>query len=202
VSGQPLRVGAIGLGIGTVASYGFPGDIFRFYEIDPEVIRLAQDERYFTYLDDSAAEIELVLGDARLSMEREFEEGRQQVYDLLIVDAFSGDSIPTHLINREALALYLEHLAPDGIVAFHISNRHIDLQPVTARLAEEFGLNGAVISGGGSDWQGSQATWVLLSPDPSAMTSHGFASVKQPLQPDPAVRLWTDDYSNLFQVLR
>jgi hypothetical protein len=202
MEGTAMRVGAIGLGIGTVASYGRPDDIFRFYEIDPEVIRIAQDARYFTYLQDSAAEIELVLGDARLSMERELEEGRPQQYDLLIVDAFSGDSIPTHLINREATALYLEHMAPGGIIAFHISNRHIDLEPITAQLAETFGLDGVKIVGGSQDWEGSHATWVLLSPDPAVLSGFGFTSVRQELEGDPEVRLWTDDYSNLFQVLR
>lgn len=202
LDGQPLRVGIVGLGAGTVAAYGQPGDVIRFYEIDPQVVEIAQDRRYFTYLAKSSASIEIILGDARLSMERELDENQPQDYDLLAVDAFSGDSIPTHLINREAVALYLEHLSKDGILAFHISNRHLNLEPVVARLGVEFGLSGATIVGGGQDWLGTNSTWVLLSRSPIALGTPQIAAVKQAVEQRPALRLWTDDYSNLFQVLR
>ncbi len=202
LDGQPLRAGIVGLGAGTVAAYGQPGDVIRFYEIDPQVVIIAQDRRYFTYLANSSASIDIILGDARLSMERELEENQPQNYDLLAVDAFSGDSIPTHLINREAVALYLEHLAENGILAFHISNRHLNLEPVVARLGDEFGLLEATIVGGSQDWLGTNSTWVLLSRSPVALGTPKIAAVKQAVERRPALRLWTDNYSNLFQVLR
>ncbi|MFZ5831944.1 MAG: fused MFS/spermidine synthase, partial [Planctomycetota bacterium] len=124
-SGQPRRIGIIGLGAGTLAAYGRSDDTMRFYELDPDVLRLA--EEYFTFLGDSAARVETVLGDARLSLEAEWEAEGSQQFDLFVVDAFSGDAIPVHLLTREAMALYLRHLKPDGMLAFHISNRHFDL---------------------------------------------------------------------------
>lgn len=199
---RPMRVGMVGLGAGTVAAYGKPGDTFRFYEIDPNVVRIARDSGYFTYLQDSQAEIEIVLGDARLSMERELLEGHPQQYDLLAIDAFSGDSIPTHLINREAVALYLEHLDDDGILAFHISNRHLDLEPVVARLAEAYQLSPVVIHGGSQDWEGSPASWVLLARDRVLFDAPAIYQASSALTGKSTVRLWTDDYSNLFQVIR
>jgi hypothetical protein len=195
-------VGAVGLGAGTIAAYGMPGDVIRFYEINPEVVRIAQDERFFTYLADSKAEVEVVLGDARLEMEREIAEGRPMGYDLLVIDAFSGDSIPTHLIDREAVEVYLAHLNPDGILAFHISNRHINLEPVTALLADEFGLHASRVWATGSDWQGSAATWVLLAREEHVLASPTLQAVSSPLARLPGLRVWTDEYSNLLQVLR
>lgn len=200
--GRPMRIGIVGLGAGTVAAYGQPGDVIRFYEINPQVVEIAKDKRFFTYLANSAADIEIILGDARLSMERELREGSSQAYDLLAIDAFSGDSIPTHLINREAVAVYLKHLADDGILAFHISNRHLDLEPVAARLAAEFNLNGITIVGGSQDWLGTNSTWVLLSRSPVALGMPRIAAAKQTMKQRPDLRLWTDDYSNLLQVLR
>jgi hypothetical protein len=201
LAGSPMRVGMVGLGVGTAAAYGKPGDVIRFYEIDPNVVRVARDSGYFTYLQDSQAQVEIVLGDARLSMERELLEDRPQRYDLLAIDAFSGDSIPTHLINLEAVALYLGHLNEDGILAFHTSNRHLDLEPVVGLLAEAYDLFPVVIHGGGQDWGGSSATWVLLSRDRTVFDAPNIAQASRALVIKPGIRMWTDDYSNLFQVL-
>ena len=194
--GQATRVGVIGLGAGTLAAYGLAGDVFRFYEINPEVVRIARGQ--FTYLGDSAANIEVVLGDARLALEREAPQG----YDVLAVDAFSSDAIPVHLITREALALYLRHVKPDGIVAFHVSNRFLDLGPVVARLARE---NGAQVTGvyekGGEDDDRTQSDWILVSRDAAAL---GRPEIPEPeeVEERPEWRTWTDDYSNLVQVLK
>ena len=127
-------MGVIGLGTGTVAAYGNAGDVIRFYEINPLVERLAR--HWFTFLHDSAAKTDVVLGDARLSL------GSQgpQHFNVIVVDAFSGDAIPVHLLTREALALYRRQLQPDGVIAFHVSNQYIDLEPVVAAIAANAGL--------------------------------------------------------------
>ncbi|HEX6689650.1 MAG TPA: fused MFS/spermidine synthase, partial [Burkholderiales bacterium] len=137
--GKPVRVGVVGLGTGTLAAYGRAGDVYRFYEIDPDVVRVARSD--FTYLSDSPAKIEVALGDARLTLERE----PPQRFDVLAVDAFSSDAIPVHLITKEALAVYLKHVGADGIVAFHVSNRFLDLIPVVARIAKENGAYAALV---------------------------------------------------------
>ncbi len=201
-SHQPLRIGVVGLGTGTLAVYGRAGDVIRFYEINPEVIRLASSGTYFTYLNDSPAAVETVLGDARLSMEAELREGGSQNYNLLVVDAFSGDSIPTHLINYEAVALYRAHLSTDGILAFHISNRHINLEPIVERLAREHGIEALIIRGGSSDWQGSYSVWALLGSHAAIRQNPRIAAVGEELASEPSLRMWTDDYSNLIQSLR
>ena len=198
--GHRARVGAIGLGAGTIAAYGRPGDVYRFYDIDARVIRIAQQE--FTFLSDSRALIELVVGDARLSLERE----PPQRFDVLAVDAFSGDAIPIHLITREALAAYLRHMKDDGVVAFHLSNRFLDLIPVVARLAREEGAHAVLIQDDPDDDDASgrsRSDWVLVSRSPKALehpeiTQRGAA----PPQERPEWRAWTDDYSNLIQILK
>jgi hypothetical protein len=201
--GQGMRVGVLGLGIGTLATYGQVGDVYRFYEINPQVIELASGKGgYFTYLKQSAARIELIPGDARLSLERELEQGQAQQYDVLVLDVFSGDSIPTHLLNREAFALYLAHLNPQGILAVHISNRHLDLLPVVWKLADFFHLERLLISNPGDGERNFPSRWVLLARQASlfapqvlshASDMHGYTS---------PLRLWTDDYSNLIQILK
>lgn len=201
-AGEPLRIGVVGLGVGTMAAYGRAGDTIRFYEINPQVVQLARDSGYFTYLTDTPAAVEIVIGDARLSMERELAAGEPQGYQLLVVDAFSGDSIPIHLINREALQTYLAHLADDGILAFHISNRHIDLQPVVALLAEAYDLEAALIQGGSDDMQGSYSVWALLGSRETMRGMPEIAARRAELNTNPGLRIWTDDYSNLYQVLR
>ena len=202
IGGKPIRIGVVGLGVGTIASYGRPGDAIRFYEIDPNVIAFAQDSRYFSFLSDSPAKVDITVGDARLSMERELAQNEPQGFDILVIDAFSGDSIPTHLLTEEAVQLYLAHLKPGGILAFNISNRHLDLEPVLTLAGEHFGLHGVVI--GDNDPKnplGAPSQWVLFSKDADLFKVSAFAAIGRELHTKPGIRLWTDDYSNLFQVL-
>ena len=164
------------------------------------MIQVARNE--FTYLRDSAAEIELALGDARLTLERE----PPRRFDMLAVDAFSSDAIPVHLITREALGTYLRHVEPDGIVAFHVSNRFLDLVPVVARLAREHGAHAALVRDAddhGDYSRKSRSEWVLVSRDRAALEREPI--VKRgavPAEDRVELRTWTDDYSNLIQVLK
>jgi spermidine synthase len=193
-----MHVGVIGLGTGTLAAYGRKGDRYRFYEINPRVADLAAQQ--FTYLADSDAELAMVLGDARLSLERE----PPQQFDVLAVDAFSSDAIPVHLITREALALYLRHMKPDGIVAFHVSNRFLELVPVVARLAKENQAHAVVVfEGSGEDESRTQSDWVLVSRDPRVLEAKEIeAAGAEPAEDRARLRTWTDDYSNLVQILK
>jgi SAM-dependent methyltransferase/MFS family permease len=192
-----VRVGVIGLGTGTIAAYGRRGDLFRFYDIDARVIDIAR--RDFTYLEDSEAAIEIALGDARLTLEREV----PQRFDVLAVDAFSGDAIPVHLITREALAAYLRHVKPDGIVAFHVSNRFLELTPVVARLAKEHGAHAVLVEDNPEEDSRSTSDWVLVSRDPKALEHEEVvARGAVPAEDRPEWRTWTDDYSNLVQILK
>ncbi len=202
--GHAMRVGVLGLGIGTLASYGQPGDVYRFYEINPLVIQLAEGQGgYFSFLADSQAKIEIVPGDARLSLERELASIGSQNYDVLALDVFSSDSIPVHLLDREAFDLYLQHLQPDGILAVHISNSHLDFVPVVWTLADYFGLNRIVIEDPGLGVENLPSIWVLLTRDPSLIETPTLLSRARPMDGYVSpVRLWTDDYSNLFQILK
>ncbi len=149
-----LRVGALGLGVGVVASYGQPGDVFRFYEINPDVIRIAESAGgYFSFLKDSRAEIQVVPGDARVSLEQELASGDPQNFDLLVLDTFNGDAMPLHLLTKEAFEIYLQHLKPDGILAINVSNRYFDLAPEVYRLADELNLGAALIEDAGDGVQ-------------------------------------------------
>ncbi|MDO8413775.1 MAG: fused MFS/spermidine synthase [Gallionellaceae bacterium] len=194
------RVGAIGLGAGTIAAFGRLGDVYRFYEINPAVIQIANQQ--FTYLADSAAKIEMVLGDARLSLERE----PDQQFDVLVVDAFSSAAIPTHLITREALAVYLRDLKPGGVIAFNVNNLYLDLAPMVQQIAHAHNLKAASILEERKDFH-SGSHWVLVSADPAWLAlptvdlpvSHSAA---YRIQSRPEWRLWTDDFSNLLQVLK
>ncbi len=201
-SDRSLRVGAIGLGIGTIAAYGLPGDYIRFYEINPAVTEIAKNETsYFTYLRDSRAKIDIVPGDARLSMERELANGNPQAFDVLVLDAFAGDAIPVHLLTIEAIEIYLRELNPDGVLAIHVTNRHLDLQLVIQQIANHFGLkSGLVHQSGGSLVKPSD--WIVLARNSTVLGQAGIASKLKPLDSRRNVRLWTDDYSNLFQILK
>jgi hypothetical protein len=202
---QGLRVGALGLGVGTIATYGETGDVYRFYEINPAVISLAEgDGGYFTFLQDSKADVTVVEGDARISLEQEFATGRSHDFDVLVLDTFSSDSIPVHLVTKEAFALYLERLAPNGIIAAHISNRHLDLQPVFWQLAKEYGLNMVRISTpAGTDQGAFPSEWILLTQDASFFEIPAIRSRAIRYEDySTSVGLWTDDYSNLFQILK
>jgi len=191
---RPLRVGLVGLGAGTLASYAAPGDVFRFYDINPEVVRLAREQ--FTYLRDCRGEVQIALGDARLSLERESD----QQFDVLALDAFSSDAIPIHLLTVEAFEIYLRHLKPHGVVAVHISNRHFDLRPVVAALADQFNLASAVVESDDDDDGASVSVWALLARDLEILTVGNILEDAE--KPDDRRILWTDDRSNLFEVLR
>ncbi len=193
---QGIRVGVVGLGTGTLAAYGRPGDVYRFYEINPLVAGIARS--WFTYLNDSPAKIEIVPGDARLSLEREQPEN----FDVLAIDAFSSDSIPVHLLTAEAGRLYFRHLKPDGVLALHISNANVDLAPVAAALAASVARPAWLVeSNGDDDAELFDTDWVLIYGAPSTGAA-SLARQAKLLHPVPHVRTWTDDYSNLFQVLK
>lgn len=196
----PVRMGFVGLGVGTLSAYGRAGDELRFYELDPQVIDVAQ--RHFTYLSSTPATVDFAIGDARLSLERELKRGGPRGYDVLAVDAFSSDSIPVHLITREAVELYARHIAPGGIVAIHISNRFLDLKPVLANIAHSAGLAARLISDSPEDDRLASSTdWVLLARDEGAFAPK-IAGRAEPLVPVPGFSLWTDQFNNLLDVLK
>jgi len=194
--GRAVRVGVIGLGTGTLAAYARQGDYYRYYEINPLVVRVARTE--FTFLADCHGKLDIAMGDARLSLEREQPEN----FDVLAVDAFSGDAIPVHLLTSEAMDLYFRHLQPDGILAVHISNRHLDLLPVLAGEARSSGRRARVVDTEDDDDTGVfAATWVLVAAPPGDFDNEIRAN-SNPVSRSQRVRLWTDDYSNLFQILK
>jgi SAM-dependent methyltransferase len=191
------RVGVIGLGTGTVAAYGNAGDTIRFYEINPPVERLAR--HWFTFLHDSPAQIDVVLGDARLSLAAE----TPQHFNVIVIDAFSGDAIPVHLLTREALALYRRHLQPDGIVAFHVSNQYIDLEPVIAGIARDAGLSAVSVHSHGDDQNGLYyADWILVTSNQSFLAQPEIVNSAFPAHLRADVRVWTDNYSSVFPLLK
>ena len=198
--GHRVKVAVIGLGTGTIAAYGRPGDVYRFYEIDPHVVEIAKTQ--FTFLSDSRALVEIALGDARLSLEREAPQG----FDVLAVDAFSSDAIPVHLITREALGTYLRHMKPDGIVAFHVSNRFLDLVPVVARIAREQDAHAVLVEDDPDEddpSERSRSDWVLVSRSRKALAAKPIVERGgEPAQDRPDWRTWSDDYSNLIQILK
>jgi len=193
----PLRVGLIGVGIGTLATYGRTGDVFRLYELNPAVFELARSQ--FTYVSDSAAQIQEVLGDARLMLERE----NPQRFDVLAVDAFSSDSIPVHLLTREALAVYRRHLAEQGAVAFHVTNRYLDLKGVVRRLADETGMQAVLISDEpAASHHTYRSDWIILTTQPSLADALRAQGGLTPQAPPAGRATWTDDHHNLFEVLK
>jgi hypothetical protein len=202
--GRGMRVGLLGLGVGTLASYGQPGDEYRLYEINPVVTDLAEGQgNYFSFLSDSQASITVVLGDARISLERELAEGKPQNFDVLVLDTFSSDSIPVHLVTKEAFALYLEHLASDGIIAAHITNLHLDLQPIFWQLARYYGLSIVRVNYPGDSNGGYASHWILLARDPALLEIPAIQEHAVNLDGySTNIKLWTDDYSNLFQILK
>jgi len=202
VSGGDVRIGMVGLGTGTSAVLAEAGDTIRFYEINPAVIDLSLGPaNLFTYLKDCPGHVDVVLGDARLSLESELREGHPQQFDVLGIDAFSSDAIPAHLLTKQAIEIYLRHLRqPNGILAVHISNRYLDLQPVVRAAAVALNLATAVVESNPSadrDPDASSSTWVLLAPDPNTLARPEIASVAETTDGRTA-RLWTDDYTNLL----
>jgi len=200
ISGQSLRVGLVGLGAGTLAAYGRPGDYFRYYEINPDVVQLSSGPRpVFTYLRDSAAHVDVELGDARLLLEKELTNGQPQKFDVLVLDAFSGDAIPVHLLTREAFETYWQHLDPDhGIIAVHISSRHVNLFPVLQGTVAYFHAD-SVIDVNTADDPFMTSCWVFLARNPSTLNIPGLPhSAEMHFAP----RLWTDAYSDIFRLLQ
>jgi hypothetical protein len=197
---RPRSIGVIGLGAGTLAAYGQPGDRIRFYEINPAVPPIAQN--VFTYIRDairdSGAQIDIVPGDARTTLARE----APQHFDVLAVDAFTGDAIPLHLLTAQALALYRRHLAPGGIIAFHISNQHVDLEPAIALLAQSSGMSAMRFSSlANEDRDEFSAYWVLLTDNADFFRQPEVAAAGRAPVFKPGLRLWTDDYSSLLPLL-
>jgi spermidine synthase len=193
-----IRVGILGLGAGVLSTYGREGDVYRIYEINPLVVQIAQTE--FTFYSHSPADKRILVGDARLVLERQ----ASQQFDLLAVDAFSSDAVPIHLLTREALALYFRHLKPDGILALNVSNRYVDLIPVFARAAREFDKQAMVVWDNGFEAAYlAPSIWVLLTSDAAWFKSPSFenADLTRAVAP-PHFRLWTDDYSNLIRILK
>jgi hypothetical protein len=197
----PRRVGVVGLGAGALAVYGRAGDVFRFYEIDSQVAALAISE--FSYITDTRAQTEIILGDGRLSLEREL----PQNYDVLAIDAFSGDSIPMHLITREAMAAYLRHLKPDGVIVFQATNRFVDIAPVVERLAASFGMTAVLVSDAvesdeGADYWVSDTDQIVVTRNTQLLAAEPIGSVAVPLPSRPDFRTWTDDFYNLLRILK
>lgn len=193
---RPLNIGVVGLGAGVLATYGAKGDRMRFYEIDPKVIDLA--EQTFTFLSDSAADVEIVEGDARIVLQNE----PDQNFDLLVLDAFSGDAIPVHLLTSECFEIYLRHLQAEGVIAAHVSSRYLDLVRVLATTAAEHQLEGVWISNHAEDLAALPSTWVLLCRNRRFFSHPGIAPVARSLRNvrRPS-RLWTDEHAALFEVL-
>ncbi len=196
----PLDVAMIGLGAGTLTAWGNAGDRYRIYELNPDVLDVAR--RDFTYLTDSKAAITPVLGDARLSMERELADGSAMPFDVIAVDAFSSDSIPVHLITREALDVYLRHLKPDGIVAFHVSNRFLHLAPVVLQLADNAGLSAINVIDDPEDEQYSRSEWVLVTRNEGFLDRDAVLDASTEIDDIPGLPMWTDQFNNLFKILK
>jgi hypothetical protein len=195
-AGQTWKVGILGLGAGALAPYGKAGDSFRIYEINPLVLDLARSQ--FTYLKDTTARTAVELGDGRLVLERE----PDQLFDLLVMDAFSGDSVPVHLITREAFQTYFRHIKPGGLLAVNISNRYLDLAPVMAEAAAYFGKRGLDFeyTAKPEEFLCNSSAWAILL-DRNALLPHSLEAGK-PLLRRPGFRMWTDDFSNMFSILK
>jgi hypothetical protein len=193
---RPVRVGVVGLGTGTLAAYGRAGDVIRFYEINPQVIEIAR--RDFKFISGSKGRVDTVLGDARLTMERE----APQQYDVLAIDAFSSDAIPVHLITKEAMAIYLKHIKPDGVIAFHVTNRFLKLSPVVKQIADTYGLKVALIADDEGEGDASRTDWVLVTRNQKLLDNEKIKEDTTEITEIPRLRLWTDDFNNLVQILK
>lgn len=196
---KALKAGVVGLGAGTLAAYGRAGDTFRFYEINPDVIRIS--DRYFSYRRDSAAAVEIVEGDARIMMEAELQNNNRQKFDVLMIDAFSSDAIPIHLLTRECFEVYRRHLNPDGLLLFHITNRFLDLAPVVATHAAASQLQAVMVTSRADPSMGIwKADWIVVTGNERFLAQ---PEVKSRSKGVPASSLlWTDDFAGLWQVMR
>ncbi len=192
----PRRVGVIGLGVGTLLGYARRGDYYHYYEINPLVKDVAQ--RQFSFISDCPGEVDISIGDGRLLLEQE----KDQRYDLLVVDAFSGDSIPVHLLTVEAVRLYFRHLKPNGILAVHISNLHLNLAPVLEGIRSTLGKRAIHITNEEDESKEIfSSDWVLMTTDRDLTTIPEIRTAAKKLESKPGMRVWTDDYSNLIQVM-
>jgi hypothetical protein len=193
----PVRAGIIGLGAGTLAAYGRAGDHYTFYELNPLVIEIAGSQ--FGFLRDSQAQITIIPGDARLSLERQ----PPQDFDVLLVDAFSGDAIPVHLLTREAFELYFRNLNSNGVLAIHVSNKYLNLNPVVQAVAESLGHHATTIVNP-PDLKNEvfTSTWMIIGKTDAALESTSFPTETMVMQKKSGIRPWTDDYSNLIETLK
>jgi hypothetical protein len=192
----PKRVGLVGLGIGTLAAYGQPGDEFRFYEINDQVIDLAKT--LFFYLRDTRATTTVVEGDGRLSLQQD----SSPPFDVLALDAFSGDAIPVHLLTTQAGELYRRRVKPDGVIAFHVSNDFVDIAPVVQKLAKSIGYQSVLVRSHSGDESILAADWVLVTNNPEILNNEAVRLRSKPISHIAGLRPWTDDYSNLIQILK
>jgi hypothetical protein len=200
-----LQLGVIGLGAGTLAAYGQSGDSIRFYEMNPEVVRLSWGEAaLFTFLNDSPAQTDVVTGDGRISLERDLKGGDPRKFDVLTIDAFSSDAIPLHLLTREAMEIYVRHLrTAQSVLAFHVSNRSFDLRPVLAGLAQQENLQLVEVYNAHPHFEGeTPSDWVLMAADPAMLATPALQAQAKSVELTKPAPHWTDDYSNLLQVLR
>ncbi|HTY60167.1 MAG TPA: ferrichrome ABC transporter permease [Bacteroidota bacterium] len=201
-----IRIAVVGMGVGTIAAFAREQDTVRFYEINPAVPRLSRGRgAFFTYLNNCRGHVELAMGDARLSLEREIGKGETGRFDVLALDAFSSDAIPVHLLTEEAFAVYMGHLRkPDGILAVHITNRYVDLVPVVHGYAERHGLSSVMISADEDDLGGWSSDWILISPSAAPLAGDSLAAASTPWDSTSyrVTRPWTDDYSNMITLLR
>ncbi|HEX4005860.1 MAG TPA: fused MFS/spermidine synthase [Acidobacteriaceae bacterium] len=196
-AGRRRNIGVVGLGAGTLAAYGEPGDRIRFYEINPAVRPIA--ENLFSYLRESRAQISFADGDARISLERE----APQNFDVLAIDAFSGDAIPMHLLTTQAIQIYERQLAPGGVLAFHVSNQYVDLAPEVSLLAKGAGMQAWLVDSAPEPFEGEyRATWVLVTKNAGFLQQPVIAAVALPIHSKPGLRAWTDDDSSLLPILR
>ncbi|HEX4067504.1 MAG TPA: fused MFS/spermidine synthase [Acidobacteriaceae bacterium] len=194
---RPRTIGVVGLGAGTIAAYGKAGDRMRFYEINPAVLPIAQN--LFTYLRESGAQISFAEGDARISLTRE----APQHFDVLAIDAFSGDAVPVHLLTTQAMRIYQKQLAPDGILAFHVSNQYVDLAPEVGLLAAASGMQARLVDTPSDDARGEfRATWVLLTNNQAFLSQPLVRATSLPVHLKPDLRVWTDDFSSLLPLLQ
>ena len=198
---RPLKVGIIGLGVGTLAAYAQERDSFRFYEIDPLVTNMAKE--YFTYLEDCQGDLEVVEGDARISLENELQESGGNDFDLFVVDAFSGDSIPMHLLTLEAIELYLKHLKPTGVLAIHITNKHIDLTDPIRVISRKLKWSPLRMDSNLRVGLSYTSEWLALTRNlPVAETLLEAKRLHAWEREEPKELMWTDDFHSLFPALK
>lgn len=194
-TGKPIKAGVIGLGAGALAGYGRKGDLYRFYEINPQVIELANT--HFSFLSNTPASTEVILGDARLQLEKEL----AQNYDVLVVDAFSGDSVPIHLLTKEAFDQYFRHLKDDGVLAVHITNRYLNLMPVMKTVADHYGKQARIVKFEPKEGEiGFRSEWVVIANQPKFLESQKLSNGAE-LNAPPNFKMWSDDYSSLISIM-